>query len=571
MYENNEINQSKKDSLEDEEIFDDIIEDSTINEQSVIFNANILEKGRKLLRCVCKIKTNIENKISFGTGFFCYIPPKQMMVLITNNHVIDDKYLKDNKNITFFREINGEQEERVIYLQSDRFTYTDKNLDVTIIEIIDEDFIEDCFEIDENYIKNKEFKGKSVFNLQFPKGESLQLSFGKILFTNSEKIRFVYDAGTEAGSSGSPIFTEGLKVIGIHKGTSKFIYRNKKINIGLYMDNIIKILPNQKQRNPNIIKCIYSIKKEDINKDIKIYDNENNIENYIKSYTIYREDEKKKRPIDGVYKFPKEGKYYIIYDFKDSVKDLSNMFLDCVCLEKVFIHSFPNNKIETMSDMFHGCFSLEEIHFFSFETKNVKTMSNMFYICHSLEQINLSSFNTENVTNMSEMFSGCSSLTDINVSSFNTEKVKNLSRMFKDCYKLREIDISSFNTENVTNMLGMFQQCKKIREINFPNLFNAKNASDLSFMFEGCKSLEKLDLSKFTINYETKMEGMFRNCRNLNEIIFPTLKANNNNISIQIEEIFLNCSSLKVIKNCNEKNIIEEFEKSNPINKKKMN
>ena len=52
----------------------------------------------QLKKCVCKIKTKYGN----GTGFFCYIPYNndKLTVLMTNYHVIDDKFIKENKNIT---------------------------------------------------------------------------------------------------------------------------------------------------------------------------------------------------------------------------------------------------------------------------------------------------------------------------------------------------------------------------------------------------------------------------------------------------------------------------------------
>ena len=52
----------------------------------------------QLKKCVCKIKTKNGN----GTGFFCKIPfnDKELSVLITNNHVIDNNFIKENKNLT---------------------------------------------------------------------------------------------------------------------------------------------------------------------------------------------------------------------------------------------------------------------------------------------------------------------------------------------------------------------------------------------------------------------------------------------------------------------------------------
>ena len=79
-------------------------------------------------------------------------------------------------------------------------------------------------------------------------------------------------------------------------------------------------------------------------------------------------------------------------------------------------------------------------------------------------------------------------------------------------------------------------------------------------MFEDCKSLEVIDLSKFNIDNATQINGIFFNCKNLKEIIFPTSKTNDNNVSDEIDEIFSSCSSLIKVTNCSDKKILKEFE-----------
>ena len=40
-------------------------------------------------KCICKII----RKTKTGTGFFCSVPEKNIKLLITNNHLIDEIYL----------------------------------------------------------------------------------------------------------------------------------------------------------------------------------------------------------------------------------------------------------------------------------------------------------------------------------------------------------------------------------------------------------------------------------------------------------------------------------------------
>ena len=70
---------------------------------------------------ICKIKIGQEQ----GTGFFCKIPfpnkNNMLPVLITNNHVIDDKSLY-NKNTNIKIDIEEEKESKIIDLK-DRIKY----------------------------------------------------------------------------------------------------------------------------------------------------------------------------------------------------------------------------------------------------------------------------------------------------------------------------------------------------------------------------------------------------------------------------------------------------------------
>ena len=56
----------------------------------------------------------------------------------------------------------------------DRFKYTDKDLDFTLIEIIKEDNISHFLEIDK-YINSKDYKDKKIISIQYPKGEKLKI------------------------------------------------------------------------------------------------------------------------------------------------------------------------------------------------------------------------------------------------------------------------------------------------------------------------------------------------------------------------------------------------------------
>ena len=191
---------------------------------------------------ICKIKIG-EVK---GTGFFCTIPfpnkDKMLNVMMTNNHVINDKLLYDyNSKI----EINIKKENKPKEIDlNDRLKYTNIEYDITIIEIKEKDNIKNFLELDD-YIKNDilennnnnyyQYIDKTIYIIQFPEGE-LSVSYGVLNnIYEDKKYNFIHKCSTKAGSSGSPILNLNNKIIGIHKEGTK-----KKVNIGAFLSYPIK-------------------------------------------------------------------------------------------------------------------------------------------------------------------------------------------------------------------------------------------------------------------------------------------------------------------------------------------
>ena len=126
-------------------------------------NPNVLsfdyltEIVNQMENCVCKIKIDS----NLGTGFPYKIPfptEKELLpVLITNNHIINEKALFE-KNKKIFIKI-GNKKQKIINLNNRR-KYTNKDLDITIIELKKSDGINNFLELDDkvfNYImKNDE-------------------------------------------------------------------------------------------------------------------------------------------------------------------------------------------------------------------------------------------------------------------------------------------------------------------------------------------------------------------------------------------------------------------------------
>ena len=109
----------------------DIKQEKLIKEQPIPVS---IEGTKKILfqmeNCICKIY--IKNG-EIGTGFICNIPFNNNLlpVLITNNHVLNKDDIEDNKIIKLM--INNKVKK--IEIDNLRKKYTDENIDITIIEI----------------------------------------------------------------------------------------------------------------------------------------------------------------------------------------------------------------------------------------------------------------------------------------------------------------------------------------------------------------------------------------------------------------------------------------------------
>jgi len=189
--------------------------------------------------CICKIYKNNGEK---GTGFFCKIPypnqSKLLKVLITNNHIINEDDLKNNNIIKYT--IKDDEEIREIILDNNkRKIYTSKELDISFIEIKEnEDNINEFLEIDEEIINKKKeyieiaYKNKSIYILHYPLGEDIVVSYGNLDKIKNEQIN--HFCNTSKGSSGSPILSlDTLKVIGIHCGSNRD--ENENCNKGIFI------------------------------------------------------------------------------------------------------------------------------------------------------------------------------------------------------------------------------------------------------------------------------------------------------------------------------------------------
>ena len=203
-------------------------------------NKQLLLINEQMNKFICKI---ILKEGSKGTGFFINIPNKadNIHALITANHIINEKYIKEGNSINI--KLNNGNEIRTINIQKNRKLYTNREYDITIIEIIEKiDNIFNFLELDENIFNENYslfFPNTYIYFLFYSKDELARVSFGIIKIIEGKEI--IHNCFSDFGSTGGPILSSNnSKVIGMH--THK---KSNGLKSGILLDQaILEFLKN---------------------------------------------------------------------------------------------------------------------------------------------------------------------------------------------------------------------------------------------------------------------------------------------------------------------------------------
>ena len=203
----------------------------------------------QMKKSICKI-----NGTKKGTGFFCYInyEEKDIPCLLTNYHILDEKFIKKNKKIEISMNDNDINEDLFVEEKDIIYSSPKDKYDTIIIKLKKEEKYINFLKLDDKlFNKNSEKGYESIYILHYPIASKASVSYGKgfILKNTENNYDIEHKCNTLFGSSGSPILNlTNNKVIGIHKGCVK-IKDEVILNIGTLLKFPLKELKNKTFQN----------------------------------------------------------------------------------------------------------------------------------------------------------------------------------------------------------------------------------------------------------------------------------------------------------------------------------
>ena len=204
-----------------------------------------------------------------GTGFFIKFKRDRNDIeyqyfLMTCEHVITKTMIDlNNININIF--YHYESIHKIIELNKKRYIKeykTNYNVDITIIEIKEEDDISWVYFLEPDYDMNNGFDqylGKKIVIHQYPLSNEQCYAKGIISNINKDDKIIIHKCSSEKGSSGSPIILEGSKfVLGIHfyRNINHYYYGDE--NYGYFIIDVLNDLDRintvkyYKEKNKNV-------------------------------------------------------------------------------------------------------------------------------------------------------------------------------------------------------------------------------------------------------------------------------------------------------------------------------
>lgn len=190
-----------------------------IIEENDLLSARFLHIGSSVARVVGRVLIRNRGRIvGYGTGFL--VSPR---LLMTNNHVLETAAIAGRSRIEFdfYERQNGQTGPTVLFeLDSDTFFLTDEKLDFTIVAVSQHSSDGQSL-VDRGWISlipesGKALVGEPVNIIQHPSGLPQHVVIKNNKITDRVDDFLHYEADTEPGSSGSPVFNMQWELAALH-------------------------------------------------------------------------------------------------------------------------------------------------------------------------------------------------------------------------------------------------------------------------------------------------------------------------------------------------------------------
>ena len=476
-----------------------------------------LERTEKILeqmkKCICKIIVNGCQ----ATGFFCKIPfpniNNMLHVLITCNHVIGEQLL-NQEEARILLDIKEEDQPRELCLYH-RLYYTNKEFDITIIEIKSEDKIFNFLELDDiiindilnNINKTIIFQDETICVLQYPEGK-LSVSYGIFdRIFEDKKYPFVHKCATEEGSGGSPILNiNNNKLIGLHIGSYRWKY-----NLGLLLNYPIKdfIMQNFNIDNNN----------NNINNTNQIMTDLNEIK--LKEFNNKYSLNIKNLKIDKI-NFSRKNFYQIsnqlfddlsllefkelkgLYFYQDKLSDISGF--QKFKFQKLEILDLSNNNIEDIKVFKKVNFSeLKTLRLVRNKISDIGVLANVKF--EKLEKLNLSENKISDINTLAK--SNFKELKELNLSDNNISDIQILGKVVFN--KLEILNLSKNHISDINILKKVDFKILKELYLNNNNItdikvFEKEKLYKLEILSLGNNEIDKLKNAVIISNLSSKIK-----------------------------------------------------------------
>ena len=166
----------------DEGIIKDAVEFITIKQTEKILS--------QMKKSICKIKGKL-----VGTGFFLFM--NNSLYLMTNHHVLDDKYIRDNKSVEISMNDNNINEEIIINQEDIIYLSERDKYDLIVIKLKEQEFMKNIeyLELDDKLFNKNSIKGyDSIYILHYPNSKNASVSYGNGItkrFIRRSNIKFI--------------------------------------------------------------------------------------------------------------------------------------------------------------------------------------------------------------------------------------------------------------------------------------------------------------------------------------------------------------------------------------------